>query len=106
MCITERVTFWGNVDNSTLWQLMASCDVFCLPSEEKTEAFGMVLLEASYMRKPVVVNHIAGSGVPWVAEMVGGTVVRDNDLVGALMEAAPAGNGAAEFIFLKAPRYC
>jgi hypothetical protein len=46
---------------------MASCDVFCLPSIERTEAFGLVLLEAMRYGKPLLVSDLKGSGVTWVA---------------------------------------
>jgi glycosyltransferase involved in cell wall biosynthesis len=57
----------GGVDDATLCELLASCDVFCLPSRERTEAFGVVLLEAMRYGKPLVVGDLAGSGVGWVA---------------------------------------
>ena len=41
-----QVRLAGEVDDATLCELLASCDVFCLPSRERTEAFGVVLLEA------------------------------------------------------------
>ncbi len=66
--MNERVTFWGEVDDDLLWRIYKTCDVFCLASTDKTEAFGMVLLEAAYFGKPLVVRDIEGSGVPWVAE--------------------------------------
>ncbi len=47
--------------------LLASCDVFCLPSRERTEAFGVALLEAMRYGKPLLVSDLAGSGVTWVA---------------------------------------
>lgn len=65
--MNERVTFWGEVDDDLLWRIYKTCDVFCLASTDKTEAFGMVLLEAAYFGKPLVVRDIEGSGVPWVA---------------------------------------
>jgi glycosyltransferase involved in cell wall biosynthesis len=43
-----------------------ACNVFCLPSCEKTEAFGAVLVEAMAFSKPIVATQIAGSGVSWV----------------------------------------
>lgn len=61
------VRLLGEVDDETLARLMASCDVFCLPSRERTEAFGIVLMEAMRYGKPLVVSELAGSGVNWVA---------------------------------------
>ncbi|MDQ3028092.1 MAG: glycosyltransferase [Pseudomonadota bacterium] len=61
------ITLLGEADDATLVRLMASCDVFCLPSIERTEAFGIVLLEAMRYGKPLVVSDIKGSGVGYVA---------------------------------------
>ena len=57
----------GEVDDETLNRFLASCDVLCLPSRERTEAFGLVLLEAMRYGKALVVSDLAGSGVTWVA---------------------------------------
>lgn len=67
--IRERpdVRLLGEVDDETLARLMASCDVFCLPSRERTEAFGIVLMEAMRYGKPLLVSELPGSGVNWVA---------------------------------------
>ncbi|HEX8332425.1 MAG TPA: glycosyltransferase [Segetibacter sp.] len=46
----------------------SACDVYCLPSCEKTEAFGLVLVEAMMFSKPLVATNIPGSGVSWVNE--------------------------------------
>ncbi|MDM8565264.1 glycosyltransferase [Candidatus Halobeggiatoa sp. HSG11] len=58
------------LDNSPSYEfisaLLTTCDCFCLPSIERTEAFGVVLLEASYYSKPIVSCQIEGSGVTWV----------------------------------------
>jgi hypothetical protein len=62
-----NVRLLGEVDDATLTALMASCDVFCLPSRERTEAFGLVLLEAMRYGKPLVVSALPGSGMTWVA---------------------------------------
>ena len=57
----------GHVDDATLNRLLASCDVYCLPSRERTEAFGIVLMEAMRYGKPLLVSDLKGSGVTWVA---------------------------------------
>lgn len=57
----------GQQDDNLCQRLLASCDVFCLPSRERTEAFGIVLMEAMRYGKPLVVGNIPGSGVVWVA---------------------------------------
>jgi glycosyltransferase involved in cell wall biosynthesis len=40
-------------DDETVRRYMASCDVLALPSRERTEAFGIVLLEAMRYAKPL-----------------------------------------------------
>lgn len=62
-----QIRLLGELDDETVCRLMASCDVFCLPSLERTEAFGLVLVEAMRYAKPLLVSSIAGSGVCAVA---------------------------------------
>jgi glycosyltransferase involved in cell wall biosynthesis len=59
----------------------------CLPSIERTEAFGLVLLETARAGKPALVTGVEGSGMSWVVEdgVTGWTVVPDS--VTALVEA-------------------
>lgn len=58
-----RVRLPGQVDADRLRALFAACDLFCLPSVERTEAFGMVLLEAMSLGKPLVTTRVPGSGM-------------------------------------------
>jgi rhamnosyl/mannosyltransferase len=62
-----RARLMGFLPDDKLIALMATCQVFCLPSLERTEAFGVVLMEAMRYGKPVIASRIPGSGVGWVA---------------------------------------
>lgn len=68
---TSNIYFLGNVSDAEKNALLATCDIFCLPSNERTEAFGMVLLEAFRQAKPCVVSQLHGSGMPWLVESTG-----------------------------------
>jgi rhamnosyl/mannosyltransferase len=61
--LRERVTLLGFLEEDRLHALLASCDCLCLPSVERTEAFGLVLLEAMRYAKPVVASDVPGSGI-------------------------------------------
>ena len=65
--LSARVNLKKNLSDEALWDQYRACQVFCLPSTDKTEAFGMVLLEAQHFNVPVVACDIPDSGVPWVA---------------------------------------
>jgi len=66
--LQDRVTFHGILSDEELAQKMAECDCLCLPSIERTEAFGMVLLEAMYFGKATVISDVDGSGMGWVVD--------------------------------------
>lgn len=63
----DRVRLAGEVDDATLHAAFRACDLFCLPSLDRAEAFGLVLLEAMREGKPVLASAIPGSGVGEVA---------------------------------------
>lgn len=60
------VRFAGEVDEDEKQRLLDGCDLVCLPSRERTEAFGVVLLEAMRSGKPCLVSDLPGSGMPWL----------------------------------------
>ena len=63
--INNHVHFFGNVDDETLRAAYHACDIFCLPSTFRSEAFGIVQLEAFAAVKPVISTNLK-SGVPYV----------------------------------------
>lgn len=64
--LCERVKLLGRVPNELLASYYGACDVFCLSSIMKTEAFGIVQIEAMSCGKPVVATNIPQSGVSFV----------------------------------------
>jgi len=75
----ERVLFAGRVADADLPALYQACDVFVLPSTARTEAFGVVQIEAMAAGKPVISTNLP-TGVPWVnQDGVSGLVVTPGD---------------------------
>ncbi len=84
--LQHKVKLFGYCDNQQLIALLDSCDCFCLSSLERTEAFGVVLLEAMRYAKPIVVKEIAGSGVTWVVKDAGLIVSQSDSLANTLQK--------------------
>jgi rhamnosyl/mannosyltransferase len=63
--VAERVHFLGRIPDKDLPAWYHACDVFCLPSVEPAEAFGIVQVEAMACGKPVVCCQL-DNGVNWV----------------------------------------
>lgn len=61
-----KVHLLGYVPSETLGAYYEACDVFCLSSTIKTEAYAIVQVEAMAVGKPIVATNIPGSGVSWV----------------------------------------
>lgn len=64
--VSDRVRLLGRVSDHDLPAYYGMCDLFCLSSVQKTEAFGIVQIEAMSCGKPVVATRIPQSGVAWV----------------------------------------
>lgn len=66
-CQADRVIFAGQVSDAEKVALLRQCRALVLPSQLRSEAFGMVLVEAQMFGKPVVCCEI-GSGTSYVNE--------------------------------------
>ena len=62
----QKVKFLGYVADEEAHALLSAADVFVLSSVMKTEAFGIVQIEAMSLGIPVVATIIPESGVSWV----------------------------------------
>lgn len=79
MRIADRVTFLGGQPFDELVAWYHAADVFCLPSIARSEAFGLVQLEAHAAGTPVVSTDLT-TGVPFVNQHEEtGLVVRPDD---------------------------
>ena len=65
------VRLLGEISEADKLQLLETCDVVCMASRERTEAFGLVVLEAMRHARPCLVSDLAGSGMPWLVQQSG-----------------------------------
>lgn len=85
--LENKVTITGFLPEDKLFALFDTCDVFCLPSVERTEAFGLVLLESLVYKKHFVASDVEGSGMSWISEKTGAGVLFRHDSVSSLVMA-------------------
>ena len=64
--VQDRIHFLGYMEDNEMHALLGACDVFVLSSVMKTEAFGIVQIEAMSLGKPVIATKVPESGVSWV----------------------------------------
>lgn len=64
--LSRRVRLLGRCPDDEVFALLAACDTLCLPSLDRSEAYGLVLLEAMYYGRPVIASDVPGSGIGWV----------------------------------------
>ena len=63
--IADRVHLCGSLPDADMVALMHTCDIFCLPSIEPSEAFGLATAEAMLCGRPCVVCEL-GNGVNYL----------------------------------------
>lgn len=74
-----KVVFAGRVNDEALPAYYRAADLFCLPASERSEAFGLVLLEALSTGLPIVSTEL-GTGTSYVnRDGVSGLVVPPRD---------------------------
>jgi glycosyltransferase involved in cell wall biosynthesis len=63
--LTDRVFFAGQVNDDALPAYYQAADIFCLPASERSEAFGLVQVEALSAGLPIVSTEL-GTGTSYV----------------------------------------
>jgi glycosyltransferase involved in cell wall biosynthesis len=77
--LNEKVHFLGELPDDDVNIYYKACDIFVLPSQLRSEAFGMVQLEAMCCGKPVISTEL-GTGTSFVnLDQQTGIVVKPND---------------------------
>ena len=61
--LSDRIFLEGALSDSDCLARYQSAQLFCIPSRERTEAFGLVALEAMAHELPVLASALSGSGL-------------------------------------------
>ena len=64
--LEDKVRLLGRISDEELPVYYHACDIYCMSSVKKTEAFGIVQIEAMSCGKPLIATNIPESGVSWV----------------------------------------
>lgn len=65
--VADRIIWHGYATNDQLAGAYRAATAFWFPSNARSEAFGLVQVEAMASGCPIINTDIAGSGVPWVS---------------------------------------
>lgn len=63
---SDKIHFLGSLSDDDVKSALNECDIFILPSVAKSEAFGIVQMEAMIYGKPVINTNLP-TGVPYVS---------------------------------------
>jgi len=88
--LNNKVVLIGNIKYDQISEYYNIANIFCLPSIERSEAFGVVLIEAMAFGCPIVSTSIEGSGASWVNQ---------NNITG--LKVAPKDSKALSDAFIK-----
>jgi len=58
--VSEEVVFAGNVPDDALPEYYACADIVVVPSKDRSEGFGLTILEANASGKPVIGSNVGG----------------------------------------------
>ncbi|MEP2944614.1 MAG: glycosyltransferase [Lentilitoribacter sp.] len=76
----KNISFLGFISDNDKWALLSLCYCFVMPSHLRSEAFGISLLEAAAMGKPMISCEI-GTGTSYVnIDQKTGVVVKPNSV--------------------------